>query len=211
MSIQPALLLIDIQHDFLEGGALEVPFGNEVIPIANAMMDRFDTIVATQDWHPPAHGSFASVHQRSPYEVIDLHGLPQVLWPDHCVQGSFGAQFATSLHSTQIGHITQKGTDPTVDSYSGFADNGGHIETDLHQTLQAKKINTLYICGLATDYCVKFTVLDALTRGYTVYLIVDGCRGVNQHLNDSQEAIFEMERAGVLLIASVDVPNYKRT
>ncbi len=211
MSIRPALLLIDIQHDFLEGGALAVPFGNEVIPIANTMMERFDTIVATQDWHPPAHGSFASAHQRLPYEVIDLHGLPQVLWPDHCVQGSFGAQFATALHSTQIDHITQKGTDPTVDSYSGFADNGGRIETDLHQTLQAKNINTLYICGLATDYCVKFTVLDALTRGYTVFLIVDGCRGVNQQFNDSQEAIFEMERAGVQLIASVDVPNYKAT
>ena len=205
----PALLLIDIQHDFLKGGALEVPNGNEVIPIANAMMNRFDTVIATQDWHPAGHGSFASTHNKEQYEVIDLHGLPQVLWPDHCIQGTHGAEFHPDLESDHFTQIIQKGSDPAVDSYSGFADNGGRIQTELDESLRNKGIDTLYICGLATDYCVKFTVLDAITRGYTVYLIVDGCRGVNQHIHDSQKAILEMEKAGVRLIASVDVPYHK--
>jgi nicotinamidase/pyrazinamidase len=205
----PALLLIDIQYDFCAGGALEVPTGNDVIPIANAMMKRFDTIVATQDWHPTKHGSFASVHNRSPYEVIDLHGLNQVLWPDHCIQGSKGADFHSDLHQHSIGHVIQKGMDPTVDSYSGFSDNGGRIETKLHAHLQTLSVDTLYICGLATDYCVKFTVLDALDRGYAVFLIVDGCRGVNQHPEDSQQAFVEMEQVGAQLISSIDVPNNK--
>ena len=202
-----ALLLIDIQHDFLNGGALEVPNGNEIIPVANAMIERFDTVIATQDWHPAGHGSFASSHSKPQYELIDLHGLPQVLWPDHCVQGTHGAEFHPALQMDRIDQIIQKGSDPTVDSYSGFADNGGRIQTELDDSLRSKNIDTLYVCGLATDYCVKFTVLDALTRGYTVYLIVDGCRGVNQHIHDSQKAILEMEKAGVKLIASADVPN----
>jgi nicotinamidase/pyrazinamidase len=201
-----ALLLIDIQNDFLHGGSLEVKDGNEIIPIANAMMERFDRIIATQDWHPANHGSFASQHPENAFEVIDLNGLPQVLWPDHCIQGSFGAEFHVELNTARIDTIVQKGTDPTVDSYSGFADNGERIETQLHQHLQETGVDTLYVCGLATDYCVKFTVLDALKRGYTVWLIVDGCRGVNQHIHDSQQAIQEMENAGAQIIASVDVP-----
>ena len=205
-----ALLLIDIQHDFLEGGALAVPLANEIIPIANAMIDKFDIIIATQDWHPAGHGSFASTHNKPQYEVIDLHGLPQVLWPDHCVQGTHGAEFHPDVNTARFDRVIQKGSDPTVDSYSGFADNGGRIETELDDHLKAQGIETLYVCGLATDYCVKFTVLDALTRGYTVYLIVDGCRGVNQHLHDSQKSILEMEKAGVKLIASVDVPNHRQ-
>ena len=205
----PALLLIDIQNDFCVGGALEVPMGNEVIPIANAMIKRFETILATQDWHPKEHGSFASVHNQSPYELIDLHGLNQVLWPDHCIQGTKGASFHDDLHQRPIAYIIQKGTDPTVDSYSGFADNGGRIETPLHNRLQSLNIDTLYICGLATDYCVKFTVLDAIKRGYLVFLIVDGCRGVNQQPDDSQQALIDMEQAGAKLIFSINVPNHK--
>ena len=204
-----ALVLIDIQHDFLEGGALEVPNGNEVIPIANAMMKRFEMVVATQDWHPAGHGSFASTHHKTPYEIIELHGLNQVLWPDHCIQGTHGAEFHPDLLRVHFTHIIQKGTDPRTDSYSGFADNGGRIQTELDGLLRFKGIDTLYICGLATDYCVKYTVLDALSRGYTVYLIVDGCRGVNQHFNDSQKSILEMEKAGAHLVASIDVPNHK--
>jgi len=205
----PALLLIDIQHDFCSGGALEVPMGNEVIPIANAMIEQFDIILATQDWHPKAHGSFASVHNKAPYELIDLHGLRQVLWPDHCVQGTKGADFHDALQQKDIAQVIQKGTDPTVDSYSGFSDNGGRIETRLHNQLQALNVDTLYICGLATDYCVKFTVLDAIKRGFLVYVIVDGCRGVNQQPNDSQQALIDMEQAGAKLIFSNDVPHHK--
>ena len=154
-----ALLLIDIQHDFLEGGALAVPLANAIIPIANAMMDRFDTVIATQDWHPAGHGSFASTHNKPQYEVIDLHGLPQVLWPDHCVQGTHGAEFHPDLNTARFDRIIQKGSDPTVDSYSGFADNGGRIETELDDHLKAQGIETLYVCGLATDYCGLLCVL----------------------------------------------------
>lgn len=204
-----ALLLIDIQNDFLAGGALEVAYGNEVIPIANSMIERFNYVFATQDWHPPEHGSFASQHPEGVIEVVDLYGLPQKLWPDHCVQHSFGAELHKDLNTTAIVSIIQKGTDPAVDSYSGFADNGERIETSLHNQLQHAGIRTLFICGLATDFCVKFTVLDALKRGYDVWVIVDGCRGVNKHIHDSQKAIQEMETAGAKIIASVDVPNHK--
>ena len=148
----PALLLIDIQHDFLNGGSLEVPNGNEVIPIANAMMPQFDIVIATQDWHPAGHGSFASTHNKEQYEVIDLHGLSQVLWPDHCIQGTHGAEFHPELEIDRFTQIIQKGSDPTVDSYSGFTDNGGRIQTELDESLRSKGVDTLYICGLATDY-----------------------------------------------------------
>ena len=207
----PALLLINIQRDFLEGGALEIPNGNEVVPIANAMINRFDTVIATLDWNPAGHGSFESTHTREQYGVIDLHGLPQVLSPDHFIQNSHGDQFHPHLEADSFTQIIQKGSNPNVESYFGFVDYGGRLQTEIDESLRSKGIDTLYICGLATDYCVKFTVLDALARGYMVYLIVDGCRGVNQHIHDSQKAILEMEQAGVNLIASVDVPNYEVT
>lgn len=202
-----ALLLIDIQNDFLKNGALEVPEGNATIPIAQQLMEQFELVVATQDWHPSNHQSFASQHDgHQLFEMIDLHGLPQCLWPDHCIQGSQGAEFASELDLGKIDKIVQKGTELSIDSYSGFADNGHRKETELHEYLQSKNVDTLYIMGLATDYCVKFTVLDALAKSYKVYLVVDGCRGVNQSPNDSEKAIREMELAGAELIASVDVP-----
>lgn len=205
-----ALLLIDIQNDFLEGGALEVPEGNAVLPIANQLLQKFDYRFATQDWHPHNHGSFASQHpEQNLFDVIDFNGLSQVLWPDHCVQGTMGANFHDNLQSELIDEIVQKGMDITVDSYSGFYDNGGQNPSGLHERFQRKGIDTLYVCGLATDYCVKFTVLDALKLGYSVFLVVDGCRGVNQQLNDSADAIQEMENAGAQLIASVDVPDFR--
>ena len=203
-----ALLLIDIQNDFLSGGALEVRDGNEIIPVVNQLMERFPIIIATQDWHPKDHGSFASQQGAPLFSIVDLDGLAQVMWPDHCIQGSHGAEFHSDLHQDSIQYIIQKGMNPRVDSYSGFADNGGRIETELHSLLQKIGVTDLYICGLATDYCVKFTVLDACKRGYPVTLIVDGCRGVNQHIHDSQKAIQAMEDAGANLIASVDVPNF---
>lgn len=201
-----ALLLIDLQNDFLENGALAVSNASATIPVAQEMMKRFDLVVATQDWHPENHESFASQHKdHGLFDIIDLHGLPQCLWPDHCVQGSFGAEFSTDIDLKQIDKIIQKGTVPSIDSYSGFADNGHRKETELHEYLQSKNVATLYIMGLATDYCVKFTVLDALAKGYTVRLVVDGCRGVNQSPNDSEAAILEMEQAGAILTISVDV------
>lgn len=202
-----ALLLIDLQNDFLEGGALAVPDGNATLPVAQKLMEQFDLIVATQDWHPSNHQSFATQHDgHNVFEMIELHGLPQCLWPNHCIQGSKGAEFASELNLEKLDKIVQKGTEVTIDSYSGFADNGHRKETELHAYLQSKNIDTLYVMGLATDYCVKFTVLDALAKSYSVYLVVDGCRGVNQAPDDSEKAIREMEKAGAVLIASIDVP-----
>lgn len=196
-----ALILVDIQNDFLPTGALPVPQGDAVVDVVNNIIDRFDVIVATQDWHPPHHGSFASQHEgHSAFTVIDLHGLNQVLWPDHCVQNSLGAEFAPTLHSDKIQKIVQKGCDPTVDSYSGFADNGGRIETELDAYLKSQHVDTVYICGLATDYCVQFTAHDALKRGYTTYLITDACRGIDP--SGVEAALKSLQENGAILIDS---------
>jgi nicotinamidase/pyrazinamidase len=203
-----ALILIDIQNDFLPGGALAVPRGDQVVPIANAMMRRFPLVIATQDWHPANHGSFAAQHPgKKPGDVIVLNGLKQILWPVHCVQGTRGAEFAASLDQTGIQHIIHKGTDPAIDSYSGLFDNGHKKETGLRDLLQRQKVTALYIMGLATDYCVKFTALDARELGYPVYLIRDGCRGVDLSPGDSERAVQEMALAGVVLTQSSDLMN----
>lgn len=200
--MKKALLLIDIQNDFCPDGALAVPNGNEVVPVANnlARSSLYKAIVATQDWHPVHHESFASMHKgRNPYEVIDLHGLPQVLWPDHCIQGSHGAAFHAMLDTRRIHHVTVKGTDPMVDSYSGFLDNGGRNDTGLDGYLKSQEIEEVHVLGLATDYCVKFTALDAVKLGYKVTLVRDGCRGVDLAKGDSEKAIEEMRAAGVTI------------
>jgi len=201
-----ALILVDIQNDFCPGGHLEVPEGNQVVPVANALMDRFDLVVATQDWHPADHGSFAANHPwRKPGQVIDLNGLPQVLWPIHCVQESFGAEFVQSLHTDKIDQIFVKGTDPGIDSYSGFYDNGHRKATGMGDFLKGKGVDTVYVMGLATDYCVKFTALDAVALGFKTYLVADGCRGVNLNAGDVEQAIADMRSGGVEVVNSSEV------
>ncbi|HOY17705.1 MAG TPA: bifunctional nicotinamidase/pyrazinamidase, partial [Haliscomenobacter sp.] len=191
------LLLIDLQNDFCPGGALAVEEGNLLIPIANALMPRFDLVLATQDWHPATHGSFAANHPwRKPGQVIDLHGLSQVLWPIHCVQESFGAEFVPTLNTAGIHKVFVKGTDPEIDSYSGFFDNGHRKATGLGDYLKAQGVDELYVMGIATDYCVKFTVLDALELGFKVNLIQDACRGVNLQAGDVEQALLDMQSAG---------------
>lgn len=198
-----ALILVDIQNDFCPGGHLEVPEGNQVVPVANALMDRFDLVVATQDWHPADHGSFAANHPwRKPGQVIDLNGLPQVLWPIHCVQESFGAEFVQSLHTDKIDQFFVKGTDPGIDSYSGFYDNGHRKATGMGDFLKGKGVDTVYVMGLATDYCVKFTALDAVALGFKTYLVADGCRGVNLNAGDVEQAIADMRSGGVAVTNS---------
>jgi nicotinamidase/pyrazinamidase len=202
-----ALILVDLQNDFLPGGALAVPDGDQVIPVANLMQERFTLIVATQDWHPPGHGSFASAHPgRQPGDRIDLNGLPQILWPDHCIQRTEGAALAPALRTERIAAVFQKGTDPGVDSYSGFFDNGHRHATGLGDWLSAKGVAEVYILGLATDYCVKLTALDAARLGHVVYLVEDGCRGVDVCPGDVEAAIREMQAAGVTAVRSQDVP-----
>lgn len=201
-----ALLLIDIQNDFLPGGALAVPEGDAVIPVANALMPRFDLVVATQDWHPPDHGSFAVNHPgRAVGECIDLHGIRQILWPAHCVQNTPGAELAGALDVGRIDHRVRKGTDPAIDSYSGFFDNGHRRATGLGEYLQERGVGHVYIVGLATDYCVKFTALDARQLGFETSVIEDGCRGIDAAAGDVQCAFAEMRAAGVHVIRSSDV------
>jgi nicotinamidase/pyrazinamidase len=201
-----ALLLVDIQNDFLPGGALAVPDGDAVVPVANRVQPLFDLVVATQDWHPANHGSFADNHPgRWPGEIIDSAGLSQILWPVHCVQGTRGAEFAPALDTSRVERVFHKGTDPSVDSYSGFFDNGRRQATGLADYLREKRVTAVYVLGLATDYCVKWTALDAREMGFETWLIADGCRGVNLVPGDVSLAIDEMRAAGVQLIESKDV------
>jgi len=201
-----ALLVIDIQIDFCPGGALEVADGDQVIPVANRLMDQFDLVVATQDWHPANHKSFAANHPwRHPGQVIDLNGLDQILWPIHCVQDSFGAEFAPGLQTDQFERVFTKGTDPEIDSYSGFFDNGHRKATGMGDYLKEKGVDTVYVVGLAADYCVKFTVLDALELGFTTYLVTDATRGVNLEPDDTEKALKEMAEKGAILIDSADI------
>ena len=195
-----ALILVDIQNDFLPDGALAVPDGDQVIPVANQLIPKFELVVATQDWHPANHGSFASMHPaHQPGDLIELHGLEQILWPDHCVQESKGAEFATELNLPESAHVFRKGTDESIDSYSGFFDNGHRKATGLGDFLQQRQVSEVYIVGLATDYCVKFTALDARQHGFNTNLILPGCRGVNLCDGDVDAAITELKQTGVLV------------
>jgi nicotinamidase/pyrazinamidase len=201
-----ALLVVDIQNDFLPGGALAVPEGDQVIPIANRLMECFTLVLATQDWHPANHGSFAANHpNRQPGEVIDLNGIMQVLWPVHCVQGSYGAAFSTQFRTERLSEVFRKGIDPGIDSYSGFFDNGRKRSTGLAEYLRGRSVDELFICGLATDYCVKFSALDSIDCGIRTRVIEDACRGVNLQPGDSAAAIAEIRNAGVSIVESTGI------
>jgi nicotinamidase/pyrazinamidase len=201
-----ALSLVDIQTDFVPGGALAVREGDQVVPIANRLIPRFDLVVATQDWHPADHGSFAANHPgKRVGEVIDLNGLPQVLWPVHCVQGTPGAEFVAGLDVSKVARVFRKGTDREIDSYSGFYDNGHRRSTGLGEWLSERGVRDVYVMGLATDYCVKFTALDARKLGLDVALVEDGCRGVELKPGDIARAVEEMRAAGVKVVRSDDV------
>jgi len=195
-----ALILVDLQNDFLPGGALAVPGGDEVIPIANHLMESFGIIVATQDWHPADHGSFAANHPgQELFGSIDLDGLPQTLWPVHCVENTGGALFAPGLATQRITRVFQKGTRPEIDSYSGFHDNGRRHSTGLADWLREQGVTHVTVCGLATDYCVKFTALDAIAEGFQVTLHKPASRGVNLQPGDVDAAIEEMRAKGVAI------------
>jgi len=201
-----ALILVDVQNDFCAGGALAVPDGDAVVAVANALLPRFSLVVATRDYHPPTHLSFASNHSgKCAYEMIDLDGLPQVLWPAHCVQGTSGSEFHPALEVARITRVFPKGTDARIDSYSGFFDNGQRKATGLADYLHAEGVRDVYVMGLATDYCVKWTALDALRIGFQVHLVEDGCRGVGLNSGDVPKATEEMRKAGVRITQSANV------
>ena len=201
-----ALIVVDVQNDFLPGGALAVPEGDAIVPVVNDLQKIFPIVVATQDWHPADHGSFAANHRgKKPFDQSELNGLPQTLWPVHCVQGSPGAALAPELNKERITKIFQKGTDPGIDSYSGFFDNGHLKATGMAEWLQGQGIKEVFVCGLATDYCVKFTALDAVSLGFKTHLIEDASRGVNLQRDDVANAIKEMKRAGVIVLQSAQM------
>ncbi|MEN6458243.1 MAG: bifunctional nicotinamidase/pyrazinamidase [Thermoguttaceae bacterium] len=201
-----ALVIADVQNDFCPGGALPVPEGDRVIEVINRIQPCFDLVVATQDWHPANHGSFAASHPGCrPGEQIELAGLPQTLWPVHCV-GSPGADFHPRLDRSRIDRTFRKGADPDVDSYSGFFDNGRRRSTGLAEYLRERRVTDVFVCGLATDYCVKFTALDAARLGFKTYVIEDACRGIELRAGDIRCAIEEMRAEGVMVIASGDLP-----
>lgn len=203
---ESALILVDIQNDFLPGGALAVPDGRSVVPVANRLIPRFELVIATQDWHPANHGSFASQHAGHDIgEVIDFNGLQQVLWPDHCVQTTSGAEFSEELNTAGIHRVFHKGTDTAVDSYSGFFDNGRRNSTGLGDFLRGEGVQRVFVLGLATDYCVKYTALDARDTGLETVLVEDGCRGVELSPGDCERAITELRNAGVSVIPSSDI------
>ncbi|MCA9006665.1 MAG: bifunctional nicotinamidase/pyrazinamidase [Planctomycetaceae bacterium] len=195
------LILVDLQYDFMPGGSLAVPEGGQVVPVANELMSEFDLVVATQDWHPADHLSFASQHpHREIGELIDLAGLDQILWPDHCVQGTRGAELHSDLNQNQINRVFLKGTDRKIDSYSGFYDNAHQKSTGLGEYLKEQGVQTVTVLGLASDYCVKWTALDAVKLGFQTRLIERGCRGVNLSPGDVDRACQEMQNAGVKII-----------
>ena len=179
-----ALILVDIQNDFCPGGSLAVKEGDAVVPIANELQKRFPLVLATKDWHPPGHSSFVS------------------LWPPHCVQETAGAEFVVGLDTSRVARVFLKGTDPEVDSYSGFFDNEHLRATGLGDYLKERGVTDVFIVGLATDYCVKFTALDAVMLGFKTTVVADACRGVEVQEGDTRRALAEMAAAGVQITES---------
>ena len=197
-----SLIVVDVQNDFLPGGSLAVPEGDKIVPVINSILEQFtpENIIFTQDWHPADHGSFASNHEGGqPFTLGELDGRPQMLWPDHCVQGTEGANLSADLDVPEDASIVTKGLSPKYDSYSGFRDDGGDA-TEMEELLTDRGSYMVYVCGLATDYCVKATALDAVSQGHNVKVIIDACRGVTP--GTTEEAIKEMEAAGVEFVKS---------
>jgi nicotinamidase/pyrazinamidase len=184
-----ALIIVDVQNDFLPGGALAVKEGFDIIPVINSIQTKFDLVVATQDWHPAEHKSFASNHPgKKPFDEIDLDGLSQVLWPDHCVQKTSGAEFSNQLDSKRIEAIFRKGMDKNIDSYSGFFDNGKRKSTGLAPYLKGRNITSIFVAGLAADFCVYFTAMDALEQGFQTSIITDATKAIdNEKLKNKLE------------------------
>lgn len=206
MATKNALIMVDLQNDFCRDGSLAVQGGEEVVAIANHLQAFFDTVIATQDWHPQDHMSFAANHlHRQVGDLVEVDNLPQMLWPVHCVQHSHGAEFHPDLDVRKVAKIFQKGTNKMVDSYSAFYDNAHRRATGLGDYLHHEQIKEVYIMGLATDYCVKFTALDAVHLGFNVMVIQDACRGVALQPGDVETALVEMQAAGVEVITTADV------
>jgi nicotinamidase/pyrazinamidase len=199
-----ALILIDVQNDFMPGGPLEVPEGDMIVPVINSLQEYFELIVATQDWHPENHMSFASNNTgRQPFEQIELQGRPQILWPDHCVQGSHGAEIHKDLETKRIAAIFRKGMDPEIDSYSGFYDNNHKLSTGLAGYLKDKRVSEIYFAGLAADICVYYSILDSIIEGFSSVLIEDASKAL--FIQKFDDIKCELAKQGVRIINSTEI------
>lgn len=202
-----ALIIVDVQYDFLPNGALPVTAGDTIIPVINSLQENYDLVVATQDWHPVDHHSFASTHiDHRPFDIINLEGLEQTLWPDHCIQGTTGAMLSRQLDTKRVEAIFRKGTDPLIDSYSGFFDNGRRKQTGMAGYLKDRGVTAVSVCGLAADYCVYFTAMDALELGFSVNIISDAVRPIDVSAYATKQQLF-VERGGKLITGSVPKPD----
>lgn len=200
--MKKALIIVDMQNDFCENGALAVPEANSIIPYINLLMkeNEYDEIVLTQDWHPADHKSFASNNGQNVGDTIILNGIPQFMWPDHCVQNTNGADFHPDLNQEKVTHIVQKGKNKDFDSYSGFQDNNHFMKTGLADFLKYNDIQLVEIVGLALDYCVKYTCLDAVNEGFITCLHFNGTKAVNLKPDSAKNAIYELLQNGVTVL-----------
>ena len=198
------LIVIDMQNDFCPGGALAVVYGDQVIPVINRIASSFEHVVLTQDWHPPGHHSFARVHQKDPFDSVHAPYGPQTLWPDHCVQGTAGAELHAGLRLTKAELILRKGFRPHIDSYSAFFENDHATPTGLAGYLRERSLIRLFLAGLAYDYCVGYSALDARRLGFPVFIVIDACRAIDL---DGSVAKIEAEfaEAGVVLLESAEI------
>jgi nicotinamidase/pyrazinamidase len=198
-----ALLIVDMQNDFMPGGPLAVPGADEIIPGINRLIPKFPLVVASQDWHPAGHCSFAASHPgKKEGEIVDVKGVLQILWPVHCVRNTKGAELVASLDQEAVASRFCKGTDQSIDSYSAFFDNAKRKSTGLGDFLRSRNVTDLYIAGVATDYCVLYSTLDALELGLTVYVITDCCRGLNIKPSDVDNALAAIKARGGKLLTS---------
>jgi nicotinamidase/pyrazinamidase len=201
-----ALVVVDMQNDFMPGGALPTKGADRLVPVINKLMDKFPIVVATKDWHPKDHISFAASHPgKKVGDVVQFDGIEQILWPAHCVQHTKGAEFVKGLNADRFEHVFHKGVDRMIDSYSTFFDNAHGRETGLAKYLHQKGIKEIALAGVATDYCVLYSVLDALELGFGVTVIVDGCRAINLRPDDGQKAFDLMEEKGATLVTSDEI------
>lgn len=200
-----ALLVIDLQNDFCPGGALAVPDGDSIVPEVNKLINQFEIIIQTQDWHPIGHSSFASSHEgKNPYDTIEVDYGEQVLWPDHCVEGSLGAEFHPELNTMKTQVIIRKGFRKDVDSYSTFFENDQKTSTGLSGYLKTRGITDLYAVGLATDFCVKWSVLDGIAEGFNLFVVEDAVKGIDLDGTLAQ-AWKEMKEKGAAIVTSKEL------
>jgi nicotinamidase/pyrazinamidase len=203
-----ALVIVDMQNDFLPGGALGIPKADELVSIINALIPKFPLVVATQDWHPIDHASFAPNHPgKNVGDVVKVGEIDQILWPVHCIRNTYGSELVSSLDKTNIASIFYKGTDKNTDSYSAFFDNARRRSTGLGDYLKSRGVNDVYLAGLATDYCVLYSTMDAIDLGFTVYVIADACRPINLDSRDEERAFVAMAAKGAKIIKATD-PGY---